>query len=194
MTFKEIKEALKDKTVGIAGCGGLGSNCAIALVRIGMGKLVLADFDRVEPANLNRQYFFLDQVGEYKAEALRENIQRISKEISVETHVVNLEPESIVTFFADCDVIVEAFDTDTAKQMIIETVLADMPNKFIVSGQGVAGYGGNELIHTQRLDNLWIVGDGMTEVSDDQPPLGPKVGAIANMQANLVLEILLNED
>jgi len=194
MTFEQIKQALKDKTVGIAGCGGLGSNCAIALARIGIGKLVLADYDRVEPANLNRQYFFLDQVGEYKAEALRENIHRISKEISVETHVVNLEPESIVTFFADCDVIVEGFDTDAAKQMIIETVLADMPNKYIVSGQGVAGYGGNELIHAKRLDNLWIVGDGMTEVSDDQPPLGPKVGAVANLQANAVLEILLNED
>ncbi len=154
MTFKEIKEALEDKTVGIAGCGGLGSNCAIALARTGIGKLVLADFDRLEPANLNRQYFFLDQVGEYKAEALRDNIYRIRREISVETHVVNLEPESIVTFFADCDVIVEAFDTDAAKQMIIETVLADMPGKFIISGQGVAGYGGNELIKTQRLDNL----------------------------------------
>jgi sulfur carrier protein ThiS adenylyltransferase len=159
-----------------------------------MGKLVLADFDRVEAANLNRQYFFLDQVGDYKAEALRDNIQRISKEISVETHVVNLEPESIVTFFADCDVIVEAFDSDAAKQMIIETVLADMPGKYIVSGQGLAGYGKNELIRTQRLGQLFIVGDGINEVSDDDPPLAPRVGAVANLQANMVMEILLNAE
>ena len=159
-----------------------------------MGKLVLADFDRVEPANLNRQYFFLDQVGEYKAEALRDNIHRVNEDVSVDTHVLNLEAESIITFFADCDVIVEAFDTDAAKQMIIETVLADMPDKFIVSGQGVAGFGNNELIRTQRLGNLFIVGDGVNEVSDEQPPLGPRVGAIANLQANLVLEILLDAD
>jgi len=194
MNFKEIKNRLQGKVVGIAGCGGLGSNCAIALARTGIGKLVLADFDRVETDNLNRQYFFLDQVGEYKAEALRDNILRIDPNVSVETHVVNLEPESIITFFSSCDVIVEAFDKDDAKQMIIETVLADMTDKVIISGQGVAGFGGNELIQTRQLDNLWIVGDGKNEVSDDQPPLGPKVGAVANMQANLVLEILLNED
>jgi sulfur carrier protein ThiS adenylyltransferase len=50
-------------TVGIAGCGGLGSNCAVALARSGVGRLVLADFDCVERSNLNRQYFFLSQVG-----------------------------------------------------------------------------------------------------------------------------------
>ena len=140
MTFEEITHQLQNKTVGIAGCGGLGSNCAIALARVGIGKLVLADFDRVEESNLNRQYFFRDQIGEYKAEALRDNIHRIDEKLSVETHVVNLEPESVMTFFAECDVIVEAFDSDTAKQMIIETVLAEMPDKFIVSGQGLAGF------------------------------------------------------
>ncbi len=192
MILQEIKNKLKDKVVGIAGCGGLGSNAAIALARSGIGKLVLADFDRVEQANLNRQYFFREQLGEFKAEALRDNILRIDQHVSVETHVLNLEPDSIVTFFADCDVIVEAFDVDIAKQMIIETVLADMPDKYIISGQGVAGYGNNEEIKTQRLGKLIIVGDGETEVSENKPPLGPKVAAIANMQANIVLEILLN--
>lgn len=194
MTFDEIKEALKNKTVGIAGCGGLGSNCAVALARTGMGKLVLADYDRVEASNLNRQYFLRDQIGEFKAEALRDMIHRIDDGVSTETHVVNLDPESVQAFFADCDVIVEAFDSDAAKQMIIETVLADMPEKYIVSGQGVAGYGNNEMIATQRHGRLFIVGDGTTEVSDDQPPLGPKVGVVANLQANMVLEILLNEE
>lgn len=194
MTLEEIRKKLSDKVVGIAGCGGLGSNCAIALARVGVGKLILADFDRVEESNLNRQYFFRDQVGEYKAEALRDNIHRIDDKLSIETHVVNLEPESVVTFFADCDVIVEAFDTDAAKQMIIETVLAEMPDKFIVSGQGLAGYGNNEGIKTERHDKLFIIGDRQTVVSEDNPPLGPRVGVVANMQANLVMEILLNED
>lgn len=194
MTVKEIRDKLKDKVVGIAGCGGLGSNCAVALARTGMGKLILADYDRVEESNLNRQYFLRDQIGEFKAEALRDMIHRIDDRISIETHVVNLDPESVQAFFADCDVIVEAFDSDAAKQMIIETVMADMPDKYIVSGQGVAGHGKNEMIATQRHDRLFIVGDGMTEVSDDQPPLGPKVGAVANLQANMVLEILLNEE
>ena len=194
MSIEEIRKKLSDKVVAIAGCGGLGSNCAIALARVGIGKLILADFDRVEESNLNRQYFFRDQIGEYKAEALRDNILRIDDKLSIETHVVNLEPESVVTFFADCDVIVEAFDTDVAKQMIIETVLAEMPGKFIVSGQGLAGYGNNEGIRTERHDKLFIIGDRQTEVSEDNPPMGPRVGVVANMQANLVLEILLIEE
>jgi len=194
MILAETRERLKSKTVGIAGCGGLGSNCAVALARSGIGKLVLVDFDRVEAGNLNRQYFFSDQIGLYKASALKDNIYRIDDKIEVDSHVHRLDPLSIVKLFADCDIIVEAFDLDAAKLMIIETVLVDMPAKFIISGQGLAGYGNNESIKTQRLDNLFIVGDAETEVSDDQPPLGPRVGIVANMQANIVLEILLNED
>lgn len=194
MKTAKIRERLANKVVAIAGCGGLGSNCAVALARVGIGKLILADFDRVEEGNLNRQYFFRDQIGEYKSEALCDNIRKIDENVTVETHVVNLEPESVLTFFADCDVIVEAFDTDDAKQMIIETVLSEMPDKYIVSGQGLAGFGNNEGLRTERHDKLLIVGDRETEVSDDQPPLGPRVGVVANMQANLVLEILLNEE
>ena len=158
------------------------------------GRLILADYDKVEPSNLNRQYFFRDQIGMFKANALRDNIREIDDSVSVETHVVSLGPSTIRELFADCDVIVEAFDIDTAKQMIIETVLADMPEKYIISGQGLAGYGNNEGIKTKRLGKLFIVGDGETEVSDSEPPLGPRVAVVANMQANLVLEILLNED
>ena len=58
MTFEQIKKILKDKIVGIAGAGGLGSNCAVALARVGVGKIIIADHDKVSESNLNRQYFF----------------------------------------------------------------------------------------------------------------------------------------
>lgn len=61
MRFSEIKDHLAGFRVGIAGAGGLGSNCAVALARSGVGTLVISDFDVVEPANLNRQYFFTSQ-------------------------------------------------------------------------------------------------------------------------------------
>ena len=125
MNYLDIRIALKDKVVGIAGCGGLGSNCAMALARTGLGHLVLADHDKLEEANLNRQYFFRDQLGAYKATALKDNIHRVEPEARVEAHITKLVPASVIELFADCDVIVEAFDTDHAKQMIIETVLAE---------------------------------------------------------------------
>ena len=61
--------------IGLAGLGGLGSNCAVHLVRTGFRRLVLVDFDLVEPSNLNRQFYFPDQIGQAKASALRDNLR-----------------------------------------------------------------------------------------------------------------------
>jgi len=191
MNTAQKLESLKNRSVGIAGCGGLGSNCAVALARAGVGKLVIADFDVVNASNLNRQYFFLDQVGRKKVEALKENLLRINPKLLVECHDLKLVSESVIRLFNDCDVIVEAFDLAGEKQMILEAVLGALPEKFLVSGVGLAGWGDNNRIHEHRYGNLVVCGDLEHEVSDDKPPLAPRVGVVANMQANAVLEILL---
>ena len=59
--------------VAICGLGGLGSRVAELLTRAGVGYLRLIDFDRLEATNLNRQWYFMEQLGRYKAEALAEN-------------------------------------------------------------------------------------------------------------------------
>lgn len=191
LTFKQIQEKLKGKRVGIAGAGGLGSNCAVALARIGLGNLVIVDFDVVSESNLNRQYYFHEQIGEKKVLALKENIQRINPKVNVETHDLKLVPEGILKVFKDCDVIVEAFDRADMKQMILETVLGEMPDIPIVAGLGMAGWGDNGSIHYRNEGKLHICGDEKTEFAEDIPPLAPRVGIVANMQANTVLGILL---
>lgn len=193
LSFEEIKKRLRAKTVGIAGAGGLGSNCAVALARVGIGKLILADFDTIVESNLNRQYFFYDQIGQKKVEALKLNILRIRPDILIETHNIKLTPENIPSLFNTCDVIVEAFDLADQKQMIIETVLQAFPITPIISGVGLAGFGNNEALKTQKFDNLYICGDQENETSETLPPLAPRVGIVSNMQANLVLEILLSD-
>ena len=191
MTSAEIKEKLKNKTVAIAGCGGLGSNCAVALARVGVGTLILTDFDVVTESNLNRQYYFLSQVGEAKASALKRVIHQINPSVGVVAYEVKLDPEHILRYFKDCDVIVEAFDQAGEKEMLIETVLSAFPEKPLVVGVGMAGWGMNESIHYRRSGNLHICGDEKTEISNEIPPLAPRVGMVANMQANVALEILL---
>jgi sulfur carrier protein ThiS adenylyltransferase len=188
-----IREKLRDRVVGIAGCGGLGSNCAVALARVGVGKLVIADFDKIDRSNLNRQYFFTDQVGMPKVLALKENITRIDQSILVVDHEVILDPINIPLIFKDCDVIVEAFDKAEMKQMIIETAAEFMPEKSLVCGVGLAGWGESDLIRMNSFGNIYICGDMTLEVSDEFPPLAPRVGIVANMEANLVLEILLGK-
>jgi sulfur carrier protein ThiS adenylyltransferase len=193
MNDHHIRNILAGKTVGIAGCGGLGSNCAVALARVGVGKLIVADFDKIDPSNLNRQYFFTDQVGKAKVLALKENINRIDVSIEIETHEIVLNEENIPVIFKECDVIVEAFDKAEMKEMIVETVLGKMPDRYLVCGSGLAGWGENDLIRMIVLGKLYIFGDGINEVSDKYPPLAPRVGVVANMQANMVLEILLGK-
>ena len=65
-----VHQRVREASVGIAGVGGLGSAVAIALARVGIGQLLIADFDVVEPSNLNRQQYFIDQIGLPKVEAL----------------------------------------------------------------------------------------------------------------------------
>jgi len=193
MTFEEIKSHLKNYTVGIAGAGGLGSNCAVALARVGIGKLIICDFDIVSESNLNRQYFFRDQLGEKKVIAIKENIQRINPEVDIIANDIKLNENNIVDIYKDCDIIVEAFDLAEMKQMLIEICLSQLPEKPIVLGLGMAGFGNSNSIQFRQSENLYICGDEKSEIADDNPPLAPRVGIVANMQANTVLEILLSK-
>jgi sulfur carrier protein ThiS adenylyltransferase len=192
MNFQEIKSVLKSKCVGIAGCGGLGSNAAVALARVGVGRLIIADFDVVSESNLNRQYFFYDQIGFYKAEKLSENISRINPNTFVDAHVCTLDKQNIPEYFRNCDVVVEAFDAADMKQMLIEVMCEKLPRIPVVCGMGMAGWGNNYNITEVRYGNLYICGDMVTEVDEDKPAIAPRVGVVSNMQANLVVSILLN--
>lgn len=193
MTFEEIKNKLKNYTVGIAGVGGLGSNCAVALARVGIGKLIIADFDIVTESNLNRQYFFRDQLGQKKVLALKTNIERINSDVNIITHDIKLNENNSIDIYKDCDVVVEAFDLAEMKKMLIEIFLSALPEMPLVLGLGMAGWGKNNDIKFRKSENLYICGDEESEISEDNPPLAPRVGMVANMQANTVLEILLKK-
>jgi sulfur carrier protein ThiS adenylyltransferase len=193
MNFQKIKKILAKKTVGIAGAGGLGSNCAVALARVGIGKIIIADFDVISKNNLNRQYYFHNQIGQKKVYSIAENILCINPKIKVEPHDIKLDPESIIRIYRKCDVIVEAFDLAEMKEMIIETVLSELPNIPMVAGIGMAGWGDCNSIKVRQVDNLYICGDEKSEIGENLSPLAPRVGIVAHMQANIVMEILLNE-
>jgi sulfur carrier protein ThiS adenylyltransferase len=194
MRFSEIEKHLKKFKVGIAGAGGLGSNCAAALARTGVGTLVVADFDKVEPSNITRQYYFADQVGMMKTTALKENLIRIRPEINVVTCQIKLNEKNIPSVFNDCQVIVEAFDRSDMKQMLIETVQKELPSVPIIVGSGLAGWGNTGVLKFRKVDEtLYICGDEMSEATDDNPPLAPRVCIVANMQANAVIEILMKK-
>jgi len=190
-----VHEKVKLARVGIAGLGGLGSAVAVALARVGVGTLVIADFDVVEPSNLNRQQYFVNQIGMPKVQAMTENLARINPYVLVEGHQVMLHRGNIPALFASTPIIVEAFDKAEMKEMLISTVLGGMPGHTVVAASGVAGYGPNNAIRTERIaDNLYVVGDQVSAAGPGSGLMAPRVGIAAHHQANLVLRLILGEE
>ncbi len=190
-----VHERIKKGVVGIAGVGGLGSAVAVALARIGVGHLIVADFDVVEPSNLNRQQYFIDQIGLAKVEALRQNLARINPFVKVTAHPVRLTPENVPAIFGAADVLVEAFDAADQKAMLAEVFLGAIPGKPLVAASGLAGYAPANTVLTRRVAaNFYLVGDGESAAGPGQGLMAPRVGIAAHHQANAVLRLLLGDE
>jgi sulfur carrier protein ThiS adenylyltransferase len=180
---------LQQAVVGIAGCGGLGSNAAVALARAGIGKLILADSDRVDASNLNRQHFFRGDVGRLKVDALAGHLRAIHREIRLATHAICLTPEDVPVVFRDADLLIEAFDRAEDKQWLIETWCRAFPERPIVAASGLAGYGRTETLRVQSSGRIHVCGDAESDMS-----LGlcaARVAIVAAMQANVAIELLM---
>lgn len=188
------QEKLSHARIGIAGLGGLGSAVAFHLARLGVGTLVLVDFDDVDLTNLHRQQYTLAHLNTPKTEALASQLSSINPFITLETHQIRIDGTNAATLFDGCDVVVEAFDQADQKAMLIETLLGSLPNTKIVSGSGMAGMDSANTISTKRaLANLYLCGDGSSDVAEAGTLVSPRVGVCAGHQANMVLRLILGE-
>ena len=192
---REVQERIGRAVVGIMGLGGLGSSVAVALVRIGIGKLLLADYDAVELSNLNRQYYFADQIGLPKTVALRDTLLRINPHVCLETIHERLTEERIPLLFQGVDVLVECFDDPVMKPAALRAALTGLKGVAYVGASGMAGFGDNNRIVTRRLyPRVYLVGDEESEIGPNQGLMAPRVGIAAHHQANQVLRLLLGVD
>lgn len=204
---EEIRAALLDRhtaatqdkldaaRVVICGCGGLGSTIAVALTRIGVGHLHLIDFDRVDMTNLNRQQYFLKDLGQYKTEALRSNLRQINPFIDITVDTVKVTDENVPTLFEHEDIICEAFDVPENKTMLVNAVLENLPNKKLVSASGMAGFRSSNLVSTRRVSkNFYFCGDGETAPVPGAGLMAPRVGVVACHEANMITRLILGEE
>ena len=190
--IQEMREILRGKTVGIAGCGGLGSNAAVALVRAGIGSLIIADFDIVEESNLDRQYYFRDDIGKFKVDALAKHLKNINPAVDVISHNIELTPKNVPEIFGDADILIEAFDEAENKKWLIEIWTKLFPEKSIICGNGIAGYGNTNKLKVIRMGKIYFCGDNETDSSIGL--CSARVAIVANMQANVAIEILMEQD
>jgi sulfur carrier protein ThiS adenylyltransferase len=181
---------LRTVRVGLVGAGGLGSNCAMHLVRSGFADLVLADPDTVEPSNLNRQHFTLAQVGRPKVLALRDNLLAVNPDARVEAHQRSVDEAGLAELFGDCRAVVEAVDSAATKKLVVEALVPT--GRLVVSASGLGGTGiAGRMAVRRPLPNLILVGDLSTPCDAATPPLSPGVGMAAAMQADAVLNHFL---
>lgn len=184
-----VRDILSKKTVAVAGCGGLGSNAAAALARAGIGKLIIADNDIVELSNLNRQYFFLADVGRRKTDAISAHLLAINPGLHLEMHFVELTGENVPGLFAGADLLIEAFDRAESKAWLIETWCTHFPGKPVICASGLSGYGDTSSLVVRRSGNIVMVGDGETDMS--MGLTSSRVAIAANMEANEAIELLV---
>lgn len=189
---KAVQDKLSKAKIAIAGLGGLGSNIAIALARIGVGHLHLVDFDKVDLTNLNRQHYFIRHLGQYKTDALKEQILEINPYLQVKTDCLKITADQIPSLFREADIICEAFDVPENKAMLVNTVLEQMPDKWLLSGNGMAGYGNSNLIQTKKiLPKFYLSGDNISD-NDQQSLMAPRVAICAAHEANMAAELIIN--
>lgn len=188
---KSRQERFARGRVVICGLGGLGSRVAELLTRAGVGYLRLVDFDKLEPTNLNRQFYFADQLGRYKADALAENLKRISPYTELEIHKENVTEQNLPALLRGVDVIVEAFDAPAAKALLVNGARETSPSVPLVAASGMAGLSSGNSMEIRSLSPFfYLCGDGTTGIEAGDGLYGARVAICAAQEALVVLQLL----
>lgn len=188
---EDVTSKLSKACVCVCGLGGLGSNVVAMLSRLGVGKLILVDFDVVDPTNLNRQNYFIEDIGSLKTLATANIVKNINPYINVIVKNIKLDSTNILDVIADADVVVEAVDNPSCKAEIVNAVLLET-NKYCVASSGMAGFNSSNCIKTTNpMGRLYVAGDNLSEACEGNSLMSPLVSVCAGHQANMVLRLLL---
>jgi len=191
---KDLQNKISSSTVAVCGLGGLGSAISVIFARMGIGKLILTDFDKVDISNLHRQQYKASQTGMYKTQALEENLKEIAPYLEIQTYTEEMKETNYKKILFDADIVCEAFDNAEAKADLVNFVLTSMPDKYIIASSGMAGLGSANEIHTRKItDRFYLCGDEKSEVSEGIGLIASRVMLCAAHQAHIVIEILANE-
>lgn len=191
----EVQEKLGRAHVAIAGLGGLGSNVAFFLARIGVGHLHLIDFDRVDLSNLNRQQYRISHLGRFKTDALSEELLEIDPYLDLRTDCCRVTEENISPLFQNDTIICEAFDVPENKAMLVNGILEKFPDKKLVAASGMAGFGKSNAITTRQIaPNFYLCGDLHSSPCEGHGLMAPRVAICAGHEANLITELILAQE
>jgi len=189
----EGQERLLGARVLIVGMGGLGAPVAMYLAAAGVGHLVIADFDRVDLSNLQRQIIHsTERIGMPKVESARQTLRALNPEVSVEVIDQPLESANLIDRLSGTDLVVDASDNFPTRFAINAACRrARVP---LVSGAAIRFEGQVAVFSGQPgspcYQCLYPSGGAVDETCTANGVLAPLVGIIGSIQATEAIKIL----
>lgn len=187
---------LKSARVLVVGAGGLGCPVALYLAAAGVGHLTLADDDVIELANLQRQIAFENaQLGQSKAQALAERVQRINPLVTAEAVTERLEGDDLSEQVKCCDLVVDCTDNFSTRFAINKACVASQVP--LISGAAIRGEGQLVVFDSRQADSpcyhCLYQDQGDEELNcSEAGVIGPLVGIIGACQAMEAIKVLAN--
>lgn len=189
------QQLLRDSSVLVIGLGGLGSAAALYLAGAGVGRLAVADRERVEPSNLQRQILYRQEdVGRAKTAAACARLAALNPGVTVTAHEGRLDAGTLDAMAGDADVVLDCTDNFPTRFAInAACVRARTP---LVSGAAIRFEGQISVFDPRRADGacyacLFPEAGAVAETCEEAGILGPVVGTIGALQALAALKLLL---
>ena len=189
------QQILRDSSVLVIGLGGLGSVASLYLAGAGIGRLLIADRDRVEPTNLQRQILYRgEDLGRPKTAAARERLAALNPQAQIEPFEGRLEPARLKQMVEAADVVLDCTDNFPTRFVINEACVC--AKKPLVSGAAIRFEGQLAVFDARRADGacyacLFPQAGEPQETCEEAGVLGPVVGTIGSLQALAALKLLL---
>lgn len=115
---KREQEKLNKASIGVIGLGGVGSPAFEVLVRAGVGKFVIFDWDKFEYSNFNRQIYAVEEnIGKFKVDAAAEKAEKINPMVRIEKYAEMLDSNNVAKLIK-CDVIIDGSDNLATRKVV----------------------------------------------------------------------------
>ena len=185
---------LQQSSVLIVGLGGLGSPVALYLAAAGIGRMHLADFDRVDLSNLQRQIVHdSTSIGELKVQSAAKRLLQINPELELHLHEAALDGDSLDAAVTAVDLVLDCSDNFSTREAVNAACVA--AGKPLVSGAAIRLEGQLSVFDPRRAESpcyhcLYGHGSEAELTCSEAGVVGPLVGLVGSLQALEALKLL----
>ena len=189
----EGQRQLLEARVLIVGAGGLGSAAALYLASAGVGDITIADHDKVELSNLQRQILHREKdIGRRKVDSARDTLTGLNPDIKVTGLEARLDAEQLATLIGKIDLVIDGSDNFNTRFAVNEACVASRTP--LVSGAAIRLEGQVSVFTNQPGEPCYqcLYGGGgeLDGSCSENGVLAPLVGIIGSIQATEAIKVL----